>query len=46
MRQLLFGGYRVLYTVVDANDDGTPDTVRILHVRHGARRRLNEIEDG
>ncbi len=37
VRQLSHGDYRVLYTV-----DG--DVVRILRVRHGARRRLGEEE--
>ena len=42
VRQLLYRGYRILYTLVDVNDDGIDDTVRILHVRHGARRYLGE----
>lgn len=37
VRQLVYGSYRVLYEI-DA------DVVRILHVRHGARRRLGEEE--
>jgi plasmid stabilization system protein ParE len=42
VRQLLFGRYRILFTLVDTDEDSEPDTVRILHVRHGARRRLGE----
>ena len=38
VRQLLFGNYRILFTI-----DGR--AVRILHVRHGARRRIGEVED-
>jgi plasmid stabilization system protein ParE len=30
VRQLLYGDYRIVFTIED-------DTVRILHVRHGAR---------
>ena len=45
VRQLLYGSYRILFTVVDADDDGTPDTARILHIRHGARRWLNETRE-
>ncbi len=33
VRQLLYGDYRILYDIQG-------DTVRILHVRHGARRPL------
>jgi len=40
VRQLLYGGgrnvYRILFCILE------PDTVRILHVRHAARRRLGE----
>ncbi len=42
IRQLLYGRYRVLFTCVDEDGDGRQETVRILHVRHSARRRLNE----
>ncbi len=38
VRQLLYGAYRILFTLVDTDGDGIADTVRILHVRHGARR--------
>jgi toxin ParE1/3/4 len=37
VRQLIYGSYRVLYRV-----DGR--TVQVLHVRHGAPRRLGEEE--
>ena len=37
--------YRVLFFLVDDDGDGAEDTVRILHVRHGAQRRLNEPQD-
>ena len=43
---LLYGkgasAHRVLYCLVDAEDSGKVDTLRVLHVRHGAQRRLNE----
>jgi plasmid stabilization system protein ParE len=44
VRQLLYGKYRVLYTLVDTDDDGEEDTLRVLHVRHGARRYLHEAD--
>jgi hypothetical protein len=37
VRQLLYGEFRVLFTVED-------DVVRVLHVRHGARRFLTPDE--
>jgi plasmid stabilization system protein ParE len=37
VRQLVHGNYRILFEI-----DG--EVVRILHVRHGARRRLGEEE--
>ena len=40
VRQLLYEKYRILYILVDADGDGEDDTVRILHVRHGARKPL------
>ena len=43
VRQLLYGSYRILFTLIDADQDGFADTVRILHVRHGARLGLGEI---
>ena len=36
VRQHLYGNYRVLFTLVDTNNDGVEDTVRVLHIRHGA----------
>jgi plasmid stabilization system protein ParE len=45
VRQLLYGAYRLLFTLVDSDEDGTADTVRLLHVRHGARLRLGETPD-
>ena len=42
VRQHLYGKYRILFSIVDADGDGTLDTVRILHARHGARRDLDE----
>jgi plasmid stabilization system protein ParE len=46
--QLLYGrgagAYRVLYHLTDADGDGAPDTIRVLHVRHGARQRLGETQ--
>jgi plasmid stabilization system protein ParE len=41
VRTLLHGRgrscYKVLFTLIDADGDGTDDTVRILHVRHASR---------
>ena len=37
IRQLLYGDYRILFTI-------DRDTVRVLHVRHGARRPLDTGE--
>ncbi|MGV3724800.1 MAG: type II toxin-antitoxin system RelE/ParE family toxin [Actinomycetota bacterium] len=42
VRQLLYASYRILFTLVDGDDDGVADTVRVLHVRHGARRWLDD----
>jgi plasmid stabilization system protein ParE len=42
VRQLLYRSHRILFTLVDVDEDGDLDTVGILHVRHGARRRLDE----
>ena len=44
VRQLLYGQYRILFTLVDTDDDGEPDTVRSLHVRHATRRRLSDSD--
>jgi plasmid stabilization system protein ParE len=45
--QLIYGkrsnAYRVLYYLVDADDDGEADTLRVLHIRHGAQQRLGQI---
>jgi plasmid stabilization system protein ParE len=38
VRQLLFGNYRILFWI-----DGR--AVRVLHIRHGARRHLGESEE-
>ena len=37
IRQLVYGAYRVLFTVAT-------DTVYVLHIRHGARRPLKSAE--
>jgi plasmid stabilization system protein ParE len=37
--------YRVLFCLVDADEDGIEETVRVLHIRHGAQRLLGEPED-
>src|SRR6266699_3670363 len=37
VRQHLFAKHRILFTLIDSDGDGIVDTVRILHVRHGAR---------
>jgi hypothetical protein len=34
------GSYRVLYYLIDADGDGEADTLRVLHVRHGAQQKL------
>lgn len=36
--------YRILFTLVDADDDGEAETVRVLRVRHGSQLPLGEIE--
>ena len=36
----LFRDYRILFSLIDADDDGVEDTVWILHIRHGARSEL------
>lgn len=38
VRQHLFLKYRILFSIIDADGDRVDDTVRILHVRHGARK--------
>jgi len=45
VRQLFYGMYRLLFTLVDADGDGSMDTVHILHVRHGAQD-SRELESG
>lgn len=42
VRQLRYGKYRIIFTLVDADGDGEDDTVSILHVRHGSRGPLEE----
>jgi plasmid stabilization system protein ParE len=46
--QLLYGKgagmYRVLYFLADADGDGAPDTIRVLHVRHGAQLHLGQMQ--
>ncbi|MBC7526878.1 MAG: type II toxin-antitoxin system RelE/ParE family toxin [Chthonomonadaceae bacterium] len=37
VRALLYGKYRVLYTILDTDGNGEEDTVRILHIRHGSQ---------
>lgn len=48
--QLLYGkgasAYRVLYILTDADGDHAPDTIRVLHVRHGAQQRLGGQQTG
>ena len=44
VRQLLYGVYRILFMLADADDDGESDTVRILHARHGAQQHLRRAE--
>jgi plasmid stabilization system protein ParE len=40
IRQHSYGVYRILFTLLDSDDNGVNDTVRVLHVRHGAREYL------
>lgn len=42
VRQLIHGAYRLLFTLLDTDGDGDLDTVRLLHVRHGARGPLTQ----
>ena len=42
VRQLLYGAYRLLFTLLDIDGDGDLDTVRLLHVRHGAQGPLTQ----
>ena len=44
VRQLLYGAYRLLFTLLDTNGDGELDTTRILHVRHGAQKPIMQVE--
>jgi plasmid stabilization system protein ParE len=48
VRRLLYRNgrvvYRVLFFLVDADGDGETDTVRVLHVRHGAQQPLGQTE--
>lgn len=39
------GVWRVFYDIVDKNNDGMPDTVRIVMVRHAAAKPLSIEED-
>lgn len=49
VRRMLYGkkrsAYRVLFTFIDADGDGAEDTVRVLFVRHSARRPIWHAED-
>ena len=45
VRQLLVQSHRVLFTLVASEEGEEPSIVRVLHVRHAARRRLNESPD-
>ena len=49
VRQMLYRQgrttYLVLFCLVDADHDGKEDTVRVLHVRHGAQRPIGTSED-
>jgi plasmid stabilization system protein ParE len=46
VRQLLYGRgqgtYRILFAVIDASEPEQLPVVRVLHVRHGAQRSLDE----
>ncbi len=48
VRQMLYREgrtvYRILFFIVDADGDGEPDTVRILHVRHASQPHLGQTE--
>jgi plasmid stabilization system protein ParE len=40
------GTWRVYFDLRDADGDGTPDTLRVLTVRHAAARPLWDVDDG
>jgi plasmid stabilization system protein ParE len=44
IRQLLYGQYRILFTLLDVDGDGDEETVHILHIRHGARSLMGHEE--
>jgi plasmid stabilization system protein ParE len=48
VRQMIYGRgrgtYRILYRVLEP-EEGSPGIVRILHVRHAARQRLDHAAD-
>ena len=48
VRRLLYRNgrtvYRVLFFLTDADGDGEAETVRILHVRHGAQASMGEAK--
>jgi plasmid stabilization system protein ParE len=39
LRRLLYGKYRIIYSVVEPHLEEEEATVRILHIYHGARNR-------
>lgn len=46
VRQLLYGKYRILFHVIEAQDQGAQGTVRVLHVLHGAQSPVPPAENG
>ena len=48
LRQLIYGritsAYRILFTIFESPDPSEDPEVRILHVRHGARRPIGRVE--
>jgi len=49
VRRILYrngsAAYRILFSLFDFDDDGEEDTVRVLHVRHGARQPFGQAAE-
>ena len=41
VRRLLFGAYRVLYLVIEQEQEHTEGVIRILHIYHGAQQSVH-----
>jgi plasmid stabilization system protein ParE len=42
VRRMLYGKYRVLYRIVEPQDEEEEGIVRVLHIHHGARQQTDE----